>query len=162
MIPGSSMHGIVEEKSVRSGSVTSASDPSWRRLYPFASHFLNLGALRYHYLDEGAGEPVVMVHGNPTWSFYFRNLILALRGEYRCIVPDHIGCGLSDKPQDWGYRIADHSAGNFSDGAVSTGNSDNICGFLQRLSPIIVFRRIIFDLMARGLDHIGNPITCRL
>ena len=50
------------------------------------------------YLDEGAGEPVVMVHGNPTWSFYWRNLVLALRGEYRCIAPDHIGCGLSDKP----------------------------------------------------------------
>jgi olefin beta-lactone synthetase len=107
MIPGSPMHGIVEKKSVRSGSVTSASDPSWRRLYPFASHFLNLGTLRYHYLDEGTGEPVVMVHGNPTWSFYFRNLVLALRGEYRCIVPDHVGCGLSDKPGDdaYDYRL---------------------------------------------------------
>ena len=50
------------------------------------------------YLDEGTGEPVVMVHGNPTWSFYWRHLVLALRGEYRCIAPDHIGCGLSDKP----------------------------------------------------------------
>ncbi len=50
------------------------------------------------YLDEGAGEPVLMLHGNPTWSFYFRNLVLALRGTHRCIVPDHIGCGLSDKP----------------------------------------------------------------
>ena len=41
-----------------------------------------------------------MLHGNPTWSFYYRNLVLALRGEYRVIVPDHIGCGLSDKPDD--------------------------------------------------------------
>jgi len=77
--------------------------PQWRRLYPFDSHYLRLGALRYHYLDEGAGESVVMVHGNPTWSFYYRNLISALRPRYRCVVPDHIGCGLSDKPGDDAY-----------------------------------------------------------
>ena len=51
-----------------------------------------------HYLDEGRGSPLVMVHGNPTWSFYFRNLVLGLRDAHRCIVPDHLGCGLSDKP----------------------------------------------------------------
>jgi pimeloyl-ACP methyl ester carboxylesterase len=63
-------------------------------LYPFTPKRLG----RMSYLDEGAGEPVLMLHGNPTWSFYFRNLVLALRGTHRCIVPDHIGCGLSDKP----------------------------------------------------------------
>src|SRR5207249_4632557 len=47
---------------------------------------------------EGAGDPVVMLHGNPTWGYYFRNLVPALRDRYRCIIPDHIGCGLSDKP----------------------------------------------------------------
>lgn len=56
-----------------------------------------------HYVDEGAGEPVVMVHGNPTWSFYYRNLVLALRGSHRCIVPDHVGCGFSDRPRDAEY-----------------------------------------------------------
>lgn len=74
-------------------------------LYPFQSHFHDLGGLQYHYLDEGQGETVVMVHGNPTWSFYYRNLVLALRGSYRVIVPDHIGCGLSDKPVDSGYSF---------------------------------------------------------
>lgn len=69
-----------------------------RSLYPFASHYLDAGGPRMHFLDEGRGEPVVMLHGNPTWSFYYRNLVLALRDEFRCIVPDHIGCGLSDKP----------------------------------------------------------------
>ncbi len=59
--------------------------------------------LRLHYLDEGAGEPVVMIHGNPTWSFYYRNLVEALKGSYRTIVPDHIGCGMSDKPDDSKY-----------------------------------------------------------
>ncbi len=73
-------------------------------LYPFESHFLDRSGLRYHYLDEGRGGPVVMVHGNPTWSFYFRELVLALRGNYRCIVPDHIGCGLSDRPDDSRYE----------------------------------------------------------
>jgi haloalkane dehalogenase len=71
-----------------------------------------------HYLDEGPRDaPVVlMVHGNPTWSFYYRNLVLALRDRYRCIVPDHIGCGLSDKPGDDRYtytlsqRISDLGA----------------------------------------------------
>jgi haloalkane dehalogenase len=73
-------------------------------LYPFESHFLDLHGLRYHYLDEGAGEPIVMLHGNPTWSFFYRRLVLALRDSHRCIVPDHIGCGLSEKPDDSRYR----------------------------------------------------------
>jgi haloalkane dehalogenase len=61
-----------------------------------------------HYLDEGAGETVLMLHGNPTWSFHYRDLVLGLRDRFRCVVPDHLGCGLSDKPPRGGYRIADH------------------------------------------------------
>ena len=72
-------------------------------LYPFQSNFLELNGLRYHYLDEGQGDPVVMVHGNPSWSFYYRDLAKALRGSYRVIVPDHIGCGFSEKPGDEDY-----------------------------------------------------------
>ncbi|BDV42213.1 alpha/beta hydrolase [Geotalea uraniireducens] len=85
-----------------------ATDPAFARLYPFAGHYLDLDGLRYHYLDEGNGPPVVMLHGNPSWSFYYRNLVLALRDRYRCIVPDHIGCGLSDKPGDdrYDYTLA--------------------------------------------------------
>src|SRR4051812_25210803 len=64
---------------------------------------LDRDGIRLHYLDEGEGEPVVMVHGNPTWSFYYRNLVDALSGQYRTIVPDHVGCGLSDKPDDSKY-----------------------------------------------------------
>jgi cis-3-alkyl-4-acyloxetan-2-one decarboxylase len=75
-------------------------------LYPFSSHYLDLGGLRCHYLDEGQGNPVVMVHGNPTWSFYYRNLVLGLRDTYRVIVPDHVGCGLSDKPGDALYEYS--------------------------------------------------------
>ena len=61
------------------------------------------------YLDEGTGdEAVVMVHGNPTWSFYYRNIVLGLRGSIRCIVPDHLGCGLSDKPPGFDYTLGEH------------------------------------------------------
>lgn len=79
----------------------------WRSLYPFESNYLSLGDLRYHYLDEGNGPALLMVHGNPTWSFYWRELVKALRGSYRVIVPDHIGCGLSDKPDrsSYPYRL---------------------------------------------------------
>src|SRR5262245_2294180 len=79
---------------------------SWRDLYPFQSRYLALGPHRLHYLDEGAGQPLLFVHGNPTWSFYWRNLIAGLRGEARCVAVDHIGCGLSDKPQDYPYTLA--------------------------------------------------------
>lgn len=76
---------------------------SLEREYPFTGRSLDLDGLAYHYLDEGSGPPVVMLHGNPSWSFYYRNLVTALAGRYRCIVPDHIGCGLSDKPADDRY-----------------------------------------------------------
>lgn len=88
-----------------------------RALYPFTGHALDVGAgIHLHYLDEGRGEPIVMVHGNPTWSFFYRNLVLELRDDFRCIVPDHVGCGLSDQPSASQYdyslarRVADLTA----------------------------------------------------
>ncbi len=60
------------------------------------------------YLDEGHGPCVVMVHGNPSWSYLYRNLVRELRGRYRCLVPDHMGCGLSDKPQRYPYGLRTH------------------------------------------------------
>jgi len=73
-------------------------------LFPFKRNYLDRNGQQYHYLNEGSGEPVVMVHGNPSWSFYYRNLVRALSKNYQCIVPDHIGCGLSDKPDDKDYE----------------------------------------------------------
>lgn len=84
--------------------------------YNFPSHFVTLGGHRLHYLDEGSGAPVVMVHGNPNWVYYWRKLIPALSDRYRCLAIDHMGCGLSDKPDDAHYeyslrqRIEDLSA----------------------------------------------------
>ncbi len=76
--------------------------------YPFRGRRFARNGSRLHYLDEGHGLPVVLLHGNPTWSFHYRRLVLALRGEFRAIVPDHIGCGLSDKPGDdrYDYTLA--------------------------------------------------------
>ncbi|EED33590.1 haloalkane dehalogenase 2 [gamma proteobacterium NOR5-3] len=87
-------------------------------LYPFESRWLDVDGHQLHYIDEGPRDaPVLlMVHGNPTWSFYYRKLVLRLRDRYRCIALDHIGCGLSDKPDDAHYdyhlaqRIADLDA----------------------------------------------------
>lgn len=76
--------------------------------YPFASHFFDLGGVRYHYLDEGQGETLLFVHGNPTWSFAWRNLIKNLSADYRVLAIDHVGCGFSDKPQDYPYRLQQH------------------------------------------------------
>ncbi len=77
-------------------------------LYPFVPKTIAINGHSLSYLDEGQGPAIVMLHGNPTWSFYYRNLVLALRSEFRVIVPDHMGCGLSDKPQDYPYTLATH------------------------------------------------------
>uniref|UniRef100_UPI004055DFA7 alpha/beta fold hydrolase n=1 Tax=Candidatus Electronema sp. TaxID=2698783 RepID=UPI004055DFA7 len=82
--------------------------------YPFAPQsFVTADGHRLSYVDEGGGPAVVMVHGNPSWSYLYRNLAAALRHDRRCIVPDHLGCGFSDKPQNWPYRLSGH-IGNLS------------------------------------------------
>ncbi len=78
-----------------------------RTLYPFASHYHAVDKGRLHYVDEGRGDAILCLHGNPTWSFAWRNLIQDMRDEFRIIAPDHLGCGFSDKPQDAGYRLED-------------------------------------------------------
>lgn len=87
------------------------SRPDWLdpALYPFAPHYQNVGAGRLHYIDEGNGPPVVMVHGTPSWSFLYRHLIRDLAGEYRCIAPDHLGFGLSEKPTAFPYTPRAHA-----------------------------------------------------
>lgn len=96
-------------------------DEAWGAEYPFTSRWFRLPSARadrvhLHYIDEGPRDApvIVFLHGNPTWSFYWRKLVVALRGRYRCIAIDHLGCGLSDRPQQWSYtlerRIADAQA----------------------------------------------------
>ncbi len=76
--------------------------------YPFIAKKITIGGHALSYLDEGQGPVIVMLHGNPTWSFYYRNLVAHLGGQYRLIVPDHMGCGNSDKPQEYPYTLKTH------------------------------------------------------
>ena len=82
----------------------------WKSQYPFESRWFKTPfAQRMHYIDVGSSFPVVMLHGNPTWSFMYRSLLAAAAQHgLRGIAPDHIGCGLSDKPQDWEYTLERH------------------------------------------------------
>jgi len=87
-------------------------DSSWldRRSYPFASRYQSLQAGDMHYVDEGAGEVVLLVHGTPTWSFEYRHVIAALSKRHRCIAPDHLGFGLSERPAGFAYTPEAHAA----------------------------------------------------
>lgn len=87
--------------------------------FPFRSNFFDMDGLRYHYVDEGQGETLLCVHGNPTWSFAWRRIIAALSQEYRVVAVDHIGCGYSDKPRAYSYRLETHIA--------------NLCRFIEGL-----------------------------
>jgi haloalkane dehalogenase len=92
---------------------------NWKSQYPFESREIRLGGYRYHYIDEGGGEVLLLVHGNPTWSFYWRELVRAWSPRYRVVAVDHIGCGLSDMPRGYPYRLAQHV--------------DNLAQFVERL-----------------------------
>ena len=75
--------------------------------FPFRSNFVEVHGSKIHYIDEGKGEPILFLHGNPTSSYLWRNIIPHLTGNARCIAPDLIGMGKSDKP-DIEYRFFDH------------------------------------------------------
>jgi haloalkane dehalogenase len=80
-------------------------DPS---LYPFEQRWFGSSAGLMHYVDEGAGPPILFCHGNPTWSFLYRQVIALLRGSFRCIAVDYLGFGLSERPADYGYTAHEH------------------------------------------------------
>ncbi|OBJ00194.1 haloalkane dehalogenase [Mycobacterium sp. 1465703.0] len=87
-------------------SIDFAPDP---QLYPFQSRWFDSSRGRVHYVDEGDGPPILLCHGNPTWSFLYRNIIVALRDRFRCIAPDYLGFGLSERPADFGYQVDGHA-----------------------------------------------------
>jgi cis-3-alkyl-4-acyloxetan-2-one decarboxylase len=83
------------------------------REYPFTSNYLSIdylphGENQLHYVDEGEGDPILMLHGNPTWSYYYRNLINEFKSNHRVVVPDHIGSGASKRPKKWSYDLDGH------------------------------------------------------
>ncbi len=77
--------------------------------YPFASNYFDVNGQKLHYIDEGKGEIILFVHGTPSWSFDYRNVIKKLKEHYRCMAIDHIGFGLSDKPGHYDYSAKNHS-----------------------------------------------------
>lgn len=79
------------------------------KLYPFKSNWFESSHGRVHYVDEGSGPVIVLYHGNPTWSFLYRDVIRGLRDQFRCIAPDYLGFGLSDRPPRFDYRIEQHA-----------------------------------------------------
>jgi haloalkane dehalogenase len=85
--------------------------PGWLddELYPFRSRFVEIDGHLVHYVDEGTGPVLLMLHGNPTWSFVYRGVITALRDRFRCVAPDYPGFGLSAAAPDYGHRPADHA-----------------------------------------------------
>jgi haloalkane dehalogenase len=78
-------------------------------LYPFESRWFESPSGRVHYVDEGTGPPLLLLHGNPTWSFLYRHLIRSLRDRFRCVAVDYPGFGLSDRPAGYGYAPTDHA-----------------------------------------------------
>jgi haloalkane dehalogenase len=80
-----------------------------RAEYPFADRWLEREGSALHYVDEGSGPAVLMLHGNPTWSFLYRKVIKQLGGACRSIAPDYPGFGLSDHPPGYGYTPQEHA-----------------------------------------------------
>ena len=78
-------------------------------LYPFTSRWFDSSLGRVHYVDEGSGPVIMFFHGNPTWSFLYRNIITGLRDQFRCIAADYLGFGLSERPPGFSYRIEEHA-----------------------------------------------------
>jgi Predicted hydrolases or acyltransferases (alpha/beta hydrolase superfamily) len=148
--------------------------PDWlNQLYPFQSNYFKLkNDLSMHYLDEGQGQPILMLHGNPTWSFYYRHLVAEFSRTNRVIVPDHVGCGLSDKPQDYEY-ILSHHIDNLERLVLKLGLKDVVLivhdwggaigfGLLER-HPDLVKKIVILNTAAYTSTTIAPQINiCRI
>ena len=86
-------------------------DLTFEGLFPFTPHYYSHQGVDLHYVDEGSGDPVVMIHGDPTWGFLYRNFVPPLSQRYRCIVPDQMGMGKSAVPQERSlYQLEQHCA----------------------------------------------------
>jgi haloalkane dehalogenase len=85
--------------------------PGWLdpRLFSYESRFADVAGARVHYVDEGEGPPLLLLHGNPTWSFLYRDVVRDLRDRFRCVAPDHPGFGLSTAPAGYGFTPAEHA-----------------------------------------------------
>jgi haloalkane dehalogenase len=108
--------------------------------FPFTPHFVDQDGLRMHYLDEGAGDPMLCLHGEPTWSYLYRKMIPGLATAARVIAPDYFGFGRSDKPTDIGWYTFDRQ-----------------CASIVRLVEELDLRRLTLVM-----QDWGGPIGLRL
>ena len=93
---------------LESTHTTIAASEDFDGTWPYQAHYLEIAGFKMHYVDEGSGEVILALHGEPTWGYLFRHLIDALSLEYRMIVPDHMGFGKSETPQGRTYLLQDH------------------------------------------------------
>ncbi len=95
----------------RGGVMADIERPEWvdDELFPFESRFVAIDGHTVHYVDEGSGPTLLFLHGNPTWSFVYRDVILALRDKFRCVALDYPGFGLSSPGPGYGYRPEEHA-----------------------------------------------------
>lgn len=112
-------------------------------LYPFENKYLNLIEGKMHYIDEGEGPSILFVHGTPTWSFLYRDIIKELSKDYRCIAIDHLGFGLSDKPD--------------SSGGTPEWHASNLMEFIEQLD-LDSLTLVVHDFggpigLAAGIEH---------
>ena len=130
------------------------STPDWldRAGWPYAPRFVALPEGRLHYVDEGTGDTVVLVHGTPTWSYEWRHVIAALRGAHRMVALDHLGFGLSDRPAGAGYAPEDHAR--------------RFRAAIAHLAPADPITLVVHDFggpiaLDWALDHARSPRACR-
>ena len=83
-------------------------EETFDRTFPFQPRFSGAAGFRMHYIDEGEGEPVVCLHGEPTWGYIYREFVPPLSRHWRVVVPDHMGFGKSETPQDRSYTLETH------------------------------------------------------
>ena len=140
--------------------------------FPFAPHYAEVRdaasgtPLRVHYIDEGPrdGEVVVMLHGNPSWSYLWRHLVNGLSNKYRCIVPDHIGMGLSDKPDDSHYEYTLQSRVDDVTALLDHLGIDALGAKLlpqrpgRALSPLLTVEGRVGEPTVIDQPHLGQPV----
>jgi cis-3-alkyl-4-acyloxetan-2-one decarboxylase len=86
-----------------------STDETFDGTFPFAPHYTSAPGFRMHYVDEGSGEPVILIHGEPTWAYLYRNFIPRLSGHFRVIAPDNMGFGKSESPPQAEYTLDRHA-----------------------------------------------------
>lgn len=99
----------MENQAINSSQLFSiSSEETFNNTWPYKPHFTDFAGFKMHYIDEGQGEVILALHGEPTWGYLFRHLIASFSSNYRVIVPDHIGFGKSETPQNRTYLLQDH------------------------------------------------------